>query len=576
MRRLIAIAVLLGMFTDKVLDSQTMPVVEKKKYSSPDGKLYVQKSLPIYLLLNTNIDDKTSSTVLKSESTSAYSNPMYFDAEGLNTIRSPWCVDPKSKEMKYPKQDIVFEVYADSKPPVTKITYGQAKFFNKDGKLFCNTKIEITLSAKDALSGVDKTLISLDGEPYKEYTSPITLDNDKEYILKYFSYDNVGNIEDLKTITIVIDRISPKTMLEIKGDYSDNILAGTAKIILKTEETSSGLAKLMVKIDETQERPYSGVILSSKLNQGPHTITYYATDNLDNTEETKIFEFYVDKTPPTILQEIIGKSYMINGREFSSGRSQLKLTTMDNKAGVKEVYYSINNSDYKLYEKPVLLSASSGGILIKAYAVDKVNNRSHVSDEAEASTLPYIDLAGPAMGYNLHGPVLVSTDTIYISSKTKIQLKASDNEAGVNQIHYSIDNKDLLTYTTPFTIEQEGLHSISYTGTDNVDNTNTSSLVVLVDNTGPELFSRFSTMPKGNINENGKNLTLYPSHVGLFISATDLESGFDKMFYSVNGSKEKPFAGYVNNFSKNSEIIVKAMDKLGNTSEIKLEFALRN
>jgi hypothetical protein len=576
MRRLIIFLSILVCGISFELISQTIPVVEKKKYTSPEGKLYVQKSLPIYLMLNTNPDDKAGSSVLKSENTVGYSNPMYFDAEGLNTIRSPWCVDQKNKELKYPKQDIIFEVYADSKPPITKINYGQAKFFDKDGKHFSKANVEVTLSASDALSGVDKTIFSINNEEYKAYESPIIMYNDKEYVLKYFSYDNVGNVEDLKTVTIVIDKSNPKTSLEIKGDYSESILAGNAKLILKTEETSSGLAKLIVKIDDAPEKLYISAILSSKLNQGPHTLTYYSADNVENIEPVQVFEFYIDKTPPTILQEIIGKSYMINGREFSSGRSQLKLTTMDNKAGVKEVYYSINNEEYKLYERPVLLSAVSGGILIKAYAVDKVNNRSQIADEATAASLPFIDLAGPAMGYNLQGPVLVSTDTIYICNKTKIYLKATDNEAGVNQIQYSIDNKELITYTAPFSIEQEGLHNISYTGTDNVDNTNSGSLTVLVDNTGPELFSRFSTSPKGNVNENGKNLTLYPLHVGLFISATDIEAGFDKMVYSLNGAKDKPFAGYINNFSKNPEIVVKAYDKLGNESELKLEFALKN
>jgi hypothetical protein len=556
--------------------AQNLPTIEKRKFISPDGKLYVQKSLPIYLMLNTSPDDKMGSFVLKSENTAAYSNPLYFDAEGLNTIRTPWCVDPASKELKLPKQDIVFEVYADSKPPITHIDYGKNKFYNKDGKLYTNSQVVITMVANDALSGVDKTMYSFNNEEYKSYTAPITLDSENEYIMKYFSYDNVGNVEALRTITIVIDKSSPKTSLEIKGDYSENIISGNAKLVLKNEETSSGLAKLMVVLDENKEIPYSGAIIASKLNQGQHTLTYYSADNVENTEEQHVYEFYVDKTPPTILQEIIGKSYMINGKEFSSGRSQLKLTTMDNKAGVKEVYYSINNSEYKLYEKPVLLSAVSGGILIKAYALDNVNNRSQVADEEKASSLPFIDLAGPEMGYNLQGPVLVSTDTIYINSKTKIHLKARDNDAGVNQIQYTIDNKELITYNSPVSIDQEGLHTISYTGTDNVDNTNTNSLTVFVDNTGPELYPRFSAKSKGNINDNGKTLTIYPSHVGLFVSATDIQAGYDKMVYSLNGSKEKPFTGYVGNFAKNPEITVKAYDKLGNESEIKLEFALKN
>jgi hypothetical protein len=85
------IFILIG-FIQMPLFTQNLPLIEKKKYTSPDGKLYIQKALPIYLMLSTSPDDKAGSIVLKSESTAAYTNPMYFDSEGLNTIRSPWCV----------------------------------------------------------------------------------------------------------------------------------------------------------------------------------------------------------------------------------------------------------------------------------------------------------------------------------------------------------------------------------------------------------------------------------------------------------------------------------------------------
>ena len=74
-------------------------------------------------MIATKPDDRTNSVQLRSDSSKQYTNPMYFDAEGYNSIRSPWEVDNITKQLKFPKQDIVFEVYADSKPPVTKINY---------------------------------------------------------------------------------------------------------------------------------------------------------------------------------------------------------------------------------------------------------------------------------------------------------------------------------------------------------------------------------------------------------------------------------------------------------------------
>ena len=99
----------------------------------------------------------------------------------------------------------------------------------------------------------------------------------------------------------------------------------------------------------------------------------------------------------------------------------------------------------------------------------------------------------------------------------------------------------------------------------------------MVDNSGPEVFSRFSIIPKGNSIVNDKNIVSYPSHVGLFIAATDKESGYGRMVYSLNGSKEKVFTGYLENFSKNdNNVTIKAYDKLGNETVSTLEFAIKN
>ena len=559
------------------VNSQEMPEIEKRMYTSPEGKLYVQKSLPIFLYLGTKADDKSNISVLKSERTGAYSNPMYFDSEGLNTIRSPWCVDPKTKQMKYPQEDIVFEVYADSKAPVTSMKFVSSKPFASNGKTYINGKAEINLSATDQLSGLEKIMFSINQEPYKEYTTTLILEIEGEYKLSYFSYDRVGNVESAKSIFIVLDKTSPKTSLEIKGDYFESVLSGNAKLVLKTEENASGIARLAIKLNDESERNYQGAINTSKLPQGQHKLIYYAIDNLGNTEEPKELSFYVDKTAPTILPEIMGKTFMINGKEFSSGRSMLKLTTLDNKAGVKEVYYSINESEYKLYEKPVVLSATGGNVSIKAYALDMVNNKSQTSDETQASAIPYIDLSGPVLGSKFLGPVFETSDTIYISRNTKIRLSGADSEAGFKNIVYKIDGSSEIDYQNPFSIEQSGMHEISFTGFDNVDNSSNRSFKVFVDSNGPSIFPRFSTQSKGKSNDGEKENILYPAHVGLFIAATDIESGYDQLTYSVNGSKEKAFSGFINGFSKKSNLVkVTAYDKLGNTSEINIEFNIVN
>jgi hypothetical protein len=558
------------------ISSQKIPDCPKKIYVAPDGKMYVNKSLPIYLRLSNQPGDKSSSVLLKSEGSSKNISPFYFDVEGYNSIRSPWCVDTNTKQPVFPKNDIIFEVYADSKPPVTDINFGDSKILQLKGKLYLTAKAEIKLSATDELSGVNKIMYSLDSSEYKEYHESIVLESEKEYFLKYYSFDNVGNAEPLKTLHIVIDKSSPRTSMEIKGDIYENILSGRTILTLKAADSISGVESVQVRLDDGPAGNYSGPIYAALIPQGEHKLTYWSTDNVKNKEQEHIYTFYVDKTAPTIIQEVVGKSFMLNGKEFSSGKTQLKLTAIDNKAGVKDIYYSINKGEYIKYSAPVALSTIGGDLSIKSYALDRVNNRSQATEEEQAVKVPYIDLSGPILNYAVQGPVFKTSDTIYISSKTKIALKAYDNESGMNNIQYKIDNSELKVYNSAFSIDQEGYHTIEYIGTDNVENTTNGTITFMVDNTGPSVFERFSTLPKGSVSQQGKNVVLYPAHVGLFVSATDTESGYDHMTYSINGSKEKIFTGFISGFNNSNEVTIKAYDKLGNESITQIVFGIKN
>ena len=560
-----------------VLHAQERPGYEKKVYTAPDGKIYINKSLPIYLRFSTSPDDDAKTYLLRSEVTTKYSNPMYLDTEGYNTFRSPSAVDTVTKKVVYPLQDIIFEVYSDSRAPVTSIDYGGAKTYKKNDKLYVSGMVKLTLKSSDAMSGVENIYYSIDKAPYQAYTDILNLEQEKEYLIKYYAVDNVGNVEDLHELTIVIDKSAPKTGYEIKGDFYKNIISARSKIILKSEDGAGiGITGIYYSIDDGVEKQYVTPVTGSFLSQGEHKITFYAKDNVNNTEEVKVFEFYVDKTPPVIVQEILGKSFFSGGKEYSSGRSQLKLTTFDNKAGIKEVYYSLNNGEYQKYERPFFLSNVTGNLTVKAYALDNVNNKTESIESGDKTTLPYIDLTGPSVKYGFSGPVFVFRDTVYISARTRILLKATDSESGLERIEYAIDGDSVRIYQSEFSIEKQGVHNIYITGYDNVENTSSSQFVLHVDNTGPEIYSRFSIKPTGTKTMGDKIVEEYPSHVVLFLSSTDGVVGFDQMFYSVNGTQEKKYAGLINYFPKKGDynVKVRAQDKLGNETQKDIEFII--
>jgi len=548
------------------------PLIHKKKmYTDPDGKLYIQRDLQIYVWLSTSPGEKAKKYRLWSEETTRYSNPMYFDSEGYNTFRSPSAVDTSTHKTVYPLRDIVFEVYTDGTPPTTTVDFGEAKLYESGNIYQLGEGAEISLSARDASSGVEDIYISVDGSEYKPYAEPIPVNQERKYTLKYYAVDHVGNVEHVSEINLLYDKTAPVTTHTIQGDFYKDILSGRSKIELASKDSGTGVREIYYVLDDGEEKLYKTPIAAAYLSQDEHKIKYYAKDYVGNEESARSYSFYVDKTPPTIIEEVIGKSFFSGGKEYSSGKSRLKLTSFDNKAGVKEVKYSVNSNEYELYEKPVFLTQSSGDIMIKSYAVDQVNNRSNSQIANEKTSIPYIDLTGPELSHVFIGPKFSSRDTVFINRETKIILKGIDSEAGLHRIEYSMNGSNPKEYTEAFSMDVEGYAVVDFTGFDNVDNTSGKSFGFKVDNSGPEISEVFGT---SQLRSEG-GLKVYPSHTILFLVATDQVVGLQRITYSLNGGTVHEYSGLIRNLPKGKNTLkIVAYDKLGNSSEDNLQFII--
>ena len=269
----------------------------------------------------------------------------------------------------------------------------------------------------------------------------------------------------------------------------------------------------------------------------------------------------------------MGNTYIANGKEYLSGKNRLKLISLDNKAGVKEIRYSINGGSFEKYTKPFSLN-KPGDLDIVIQAIDSVNNKKREKKLTDRSHASYVDISGPKLNHHFQGPVFNIKDTTYINNKTNIRLTGKDNESGFKRIAYRVEeNENMKPYTEPFAIKEEGTYSVQYTGYDNLDNTSLDEFVCQVDNKGPELFHRFSMVSDSQKSIKGRQYPVFPEHVVLFLSATDNQVGFDNMYYSINGNNEKLYQSLVKNFDKGAyDVTVTAVDKLGNQKEKEIHF----
>jgi hypothetical protein len=551
------------------------PLKHKNKiYRSENGKLYANKNLPIYFHISTSADENaTKYLLMPGEDSKKYANPMYMDTEGYNTFRSPSKVDTITKKIVYPLEDIIYELYSDSKAPVSKFSFENNNPYKNDSVYYLNENSEVKFNVHDATSGVEETYVSINGQEYKKLTSSIILNEEKLYKIKYYSVDNVGNAETPKSIYIKLDLTKPETKLSIDTDLYNDIISPRSKIILESIDENSKIKNTVFAINGGTFYNYNNPIIISGLKEGEHTIAYYSIDNAGNKEVEKEYKFYIDKSAPMIVDELVGNTFIANGKEYSSGRSKVKLTAMDNKAGVNSIRYSINGGEFIEYTKPFYL-AKSGKLNIKTFVTDNVNNQVINTIMTNKSNISYVDLSGPILGHRFSGANFIAKDTAFITSDTKIILAAKDDAAGYKRMEYSIDNKETVEYTEAFSINMDGTHSVSYTGYDNVDNSSTKSFICVEDNLGPEIFYRFSFLSDKKKTVDGENYDLYPSHVVLFLSSTDASVGFENMLYSVNGMPEKAYTSLIKGFQNNKlyTITVTSIDKLGNKSQKTIKF----
>jgi hypothetical protein len=548
----------------------------KGTYIDSTNRYYQQASLPVYIYIGTSPETKDG--VRLNPSTKTNSQAMYLDGHGRHYIRHK---DPKHG-------DVTFEINGDGKAPISMIKFNKAPSHTKNGRLFFGKDLTFEILSKDEMSGLATVYQSINRTDYIESKGKTPLDTEQEYFIQYYGTDKVGNAEATRNKTFTVDLTPPQTNHTIKGDQTENIISGRSLVTLFATDELSGVNKISYRLhDDEPYKPYAGALSFAALGDGEHTLYYKATDNVKNTEDENAFTFYLDKMPPIITPEILGDRYVFQGKTFFSGRTKLELHAIDNKAGVREIYYSVDGASYQKYEKPFYIPNRTGHHIVNYYAIDNVNNKGSGKYERTVTTM-FMDLTGPRLAFNYQGTKFVMNNHVYLSPQTKIILHGTDPESGMQNIDYELDGTGTLLYEKPFVITSEGQHHIKYTGTDNVNNTNQDEFDVIVDASAPEIFMHFSLQPIAEDNKGvlaaspqsgdvaSNNLPIYPSHLAVYLAATDNMVGTEKIFYSINGGAEQLYQTPISNFptSKITTLKVRAVDKLGNSSTQSTQFLI--
>lgn len=547
---------------------------------SENNNIYYNHKQPVYFWVSTSNEKTNNDVRLKSETTPQYSNPMYFDTEGYNTLRIQSAYNFDKRKI----YNIRYDIYADEFAPNTNLKTRYASKYKKGNKLYLGKGLAIELNAIDKTSGLETIYYSVNGAPYQKYTGPFDIEDEIEYTIKYYAVDKVGNSGEIKEFKFQADFTAPKISKRIEGTNNGNILGKDAVIIAEALDELSGVKKITYSIDGDKPKTYTHPISALIFLGGEHTIKFYGFDNVDNsnygdknneTESEFSWDFTVDESAPEIEFDIEGDKYNAGNKTFVSGRSKFTLKATDALSEIKATYFGINKKAKNTYTSATSFNPSSGYQTINYYAEDVSNNKTR-----ELSTTVYVDTEAPNSGIDIGSPKFFNRDTLFINKNTNIKLFSTDSHSGISKIEYKINDGSVNPYKDKIMLSGDGYQKITFYATDNVNNIEQEKTShVMIDNNAPEIYVNFSVEPIRQQSKNGNMHPVYPTYTKMYLSATDKYTGQEDIYFTINNGRKYKYISSDQIASKSLiskegfyTVKITSKDKLGNESVKNISF----
>lgn len=565
------LTILISISFPLVAFAQGMSDKPKPIYRSPEGELYVKSDQPIYLRLSLSPEDSAKSYLLKNDSGKSLENqePFHFEGHGKHTIqhKADHRIPQKNRDLH------VFYVHDDGRSPRIKVSVTKAPWVYNGNVNIYGKPVKITFDAKDSDSGVYATYFSLNKETFNIYKTPIALEEEADYTLKFYSVDNVGNESRQRMRLYSLDFTPPITKHTIHGGHinlaGEEILSPNAKITLRSKDYKAGVKQTRYRFKGKRGIYEKTPLTMEGLNDGVHSLIYAAEDRVKNEEANTTFTFYLDSVPPIVTDELIGDQYQKDDKTYVSGRTTVELKATDNKAGVKQIRYFLPKRKAKTYDYPFSFPKQNGTTPYSYLALDNVKN---VSESVNKSVI--MDISPPKVNPKFIGEHYFSRKTHYVRLSTKISLPTTDNLSGVKSVSYQLDATsdlaDVTPHLEPFSLLTEGQHELGYTASDNVNNkSDLEKLTLFVDERSPEIYHHFSVNPTVPAED------VYPLKTLLYLAATDKEAGIREIYYSINGGKEIRYKRPLSfKTRRDYSIAIRVVDNVGNTSTSTVMFTI--
>lgn len=200
-------AILFGFIISSLAWGQNPSQQQAQLYVDSTGQVYTRADAPAYIFI-APADAENQLMLLPSSDKAA--NPMKWDGAGKHYI--------VHKDLEK-KMNIRFRIMADGLAPSTAFHFESGLIFRYNNIYFAQSGALATLQAKDDMSGVKQSYLSIDSSDFSAANAPISFLGDKEFSVQTYSTDNVGNVETPLTFRIIT---TSKAAVQMENIYFES------------------------------------------------------------------------------------------------------------------------------------------------------------------------------------------------------------------------------------------------------------------------------------------------------------------------------------------------------------------
>lgn len=272
------------------------------------------------------------------------------------------------------EQNKTFSFYLDRiRPVVQHALLGDR--YESDKKIYVSGRSTVALTAMDNKAGIDQIRYYFKSRKGMIYQQPFIFPaKNGKLTFRYAASDKVGNISKTVKQNVIVDISPPRIRLSFKGEHyysrKTHYIRSSTEISLPTTDNLSGIQSVSYSLDQSadvmDQKPFNILL------EGTHILTYRAVDNVQNRKDDKTISLFVDEKAPELFH-LFSVNSTIPNQEVYPLKSLLFLSATDKQAGIRHIFYQINDGEEKKYTKTLLFKERIS-YQVKIRAVDNVGN----------------------------------------------------------------------------------------------------------------------------------------------------------------------------------------------------------